>query len=158
MRYFDDLSPGDRFSGGPVTVSEADITTFAQAYDPQPFHLDHTAADSSIFGGLAASGWHTAALSMRMVVDSDARLAAGYVGLGVEDMSWPRPVRPGDTLRIEQQVVDTRLSGKRPGSGIVKVRVETFNQNNELVMRWHANLLVPRAPARSSTTLSSAAE
>lgn len=158
MRYFDDLSPGDRFSGGPVTVTEADITAFAQTYDPQPFHLDHAAAGESIFGGLAASGWHTASLSMRMVVDSDARLAAGYVGLGVEDMSWPRPVRPGDRLRIEQQVVDTRLSSKRPGTGIVKVRVETFNQNDELVMRWHANLLVPRHPARSDAPLSAAAE
>lgn len=158
MRYFDDLSPGDRFRGGPVTISEDAIVAFAQSYDPQPFHLDHGAADESIFRGLAASGWHTAALSMRMVVESDAHLAAGYVGLGVEGMTWPRPVRPGDTLRIEQQVLETRLSSKRPDSGIVKVQVETFNQNDELVMRWQANLLVPRNPARNGTPLSSAAE
>ncbi len=158
MRYFDDLTPGDRFHGGPVTIHEGDIIAFAGAYDPQPFHLDHQAASDSIFQGLAASGWHTAALSMRMVVESNARLAAGYVGLGVENLSWPRPVRPGDTLRIEQRVVDTRLSSKRPDSGIVTVAIETFNQNDEVVMRWQANLLVPRKPAHSEAPLSSAAE
>lgn len=151
MRYFDDLTVGDRFDGGPITVSEQDIFAFARDYDPQPFHLDHAAAADSIFGGLAASGWHTASLSMRMVVNSNAGLASGYVGLGVEDIAWPRPVRPGDRLRIEGTIMDTRRSANRPERGVVRVKVETFNQNDELVMRWHANLLVPSKPFRAET-------
>lgn len=143
MRYLDDLTPGDRFTGGSVTVTEADILAFATAYDPQPFHLDAEAAKGTVFGGLAASGWHTAAITMRLIVDSDARFAGGFVGLGVEELSWPKAVRPGDTLRVEGTVLEIRRSDKRPDRGIARVRAETFNQHDEVVQRWTANLLVP---------------
>ncbi|KAA0683615.1 MaoC family dehydratase [Roseomonas genomospecies 6] len=146
MRYLDDLTPGDRFTGGPVTVTEEDVVAFARQFDPQPFHLDPEAAKDSLFGGLAASGWHTAGLTMRMIVTGDGALAGGFVGMGVEDIRWPKPTRPGDTLRIESEILEVRASAKRPGSGIARVRTTTFNQNGETVQQMTANLLVPRRP------------
>lgn len=147
MRYLDDVQPGDRFTGGPVTVEADEIVAFARAYDPQPFHLDPDAAKDTVFGGLAASGWHTAGLTMRMIVGSDAQLAGGYVGMGVEEVRWPKATRPGDTLRIETEVLDVRPSGKRPDRGILRVRTTTFNQDGDVVQSMVANLLVPRCAA-----------
>jgi len=145
--YLDDLVPGQRFGSGRVTVTAADITAFATAFDPQPFHLDEAAARGSIFRGLAASGWHTAALTMRLLVGSEFRPAGGIIGAGMDELRWPRPVRPGDTLRVEVEVLETRPSRSRPDQGLVKTRTTTFNQRDELVQVLVANLLVPRRPA-----------
>ena len=144
MLYLEDLKPGDRFVGGTVTVTEQDIYAFAGQFDPQPFHLDPEAAKGTLFAGLAASGWHTAALTMRMLVDSPQKLAGGYIGMGVDGMQWPRPVRPGDTLRAESEVLEVRPSAKRPDQGVARVRVVTVNQNGEEVLRWVGNPLVKR--------------
>lgn len=146
MRYLDDLTPGDHFTGGPVTVTEEDIVAFARQFDPQPFHLDPEAAQGSVFGGLAASGWHTAGLTMRMIVTGDGALAGGFVGMGVEDVRWPKPTRPGDVLRIESEILEVRVSAKRPDRGIARVRTTTLNQDGEIVQQMTANLLVPRRP------------
>ncbi|MDI3307836.1 MAG: MaoC family dehydratase [Acetobacteraceae bacterium] len=143
--YLDDLAPGQRFGSGRVTVTAADITAFATAFDPQPFHLDEAAARGSIFRGPAASGWHTAALTMRLLVGSEFRPAGGIIGAGMDELRWPRPVRPGDTLRVE--VLETRPSRSRPDQGLVKTRTTTFNQRDEPVQVLVANLLVPRRPA-----------
>lgn len=145
--YLDDLAPGQRFGSGRVTVTAADITAFATAFDPQPFHLDEAAARGSIFRGLAASGWHTAALTMRLLVGSEFRPAGGIIGAGMDELRWPRPVRPGDTLRVEVEVLETRPSRSRPDQGLVKTRTTTFNQRDEPVQVLVANLLVPRRPA-----------
>ncbi|MCW2236343.1 MaoC family dehydratase [Azospirillum canadense] len=144
MRYLDDLTPGDRFAGGPVTVTAEDIVAYAWQFDPQPFHLDAEAAKDTVFAGLAASGWHTAGLTMRMIVNGEGRLAGGFVGMGVEELRWPKATRPGDTLRIESEVLEVRVSEKRPDRGIARVRTTTFNQDNETVQVMTANLLVPR--------------
>lgn len=149
MRFLDDLSVGDLFTGGPVTVTAESIKAFASSFDPQAFHLDETAAEASLFRGLAASGWHTAAMTMRMIVDGGADLAAGYVGLGIEEMSWPTAVRPGDTLRIESEILAVRPSATNPTRGIVRMRTTTFNQAGAVVQRFTANLLVPRRAAES---------
>lgn len=135
--YLDDLAPGQRFGSGRVTVTAADITAFATAFDPQPFHLDEA----------AASGWHTAALTMRLLVGSEFRPAGGIIGAGMDELRWPRPVRPGDTLRVEVEVLETRPSRSRPDQGLVKTRTTTFNQRDEPVQVLVANLLVPRRPA-----------
>ncbi len=142
MHYFDDLAVGTRFDGGPLTVSAEEIVGFAGRYDPQPFHLDAEAAKSSLFGGLAASGWHTASMTMRMIVDSQT-LAGGFVGVGVDSIAWPLPTRPGDRLRVEGEVLEARLSAKRPDRGIVRMRITTRNQDGEAVQTMIANLLVP---------------
>ncbi|WP_353857646.1 MaoC family dehydratase [Azospirillum formosense] len=147
MRYLDDLTPGDRFTGGPVTVTEEDIVAFARQFDPQPFHLDPEAARDSLFGGLAASGWHTAGLTMRMIVTGDGALAGGFVGMGVEDIRWPKPTRPGDALRIESEILEVRVSAKRADRGIARVRTTTLNQDGAIVQQMTANLLVLRRPA-----------
>ncbi len=148
MLYLDDIKPGDRYhGGGAVTVTEQDIFAFAKLYDPQPFHLDPEAAKGTLFAGLAASGWHTAAMAMRMLVDGEHKFAGGFVGMGIEQLQWPRPVRPGDRLRVETEVLEVRPSLKRPDQGVVRVRLIALNQNDEEVLRWLGNLLVPRRPA-----------
>lgn len=146
MRYLEDFAAGQTFGSGTVTVAEADIKAFAAAFDPQPFHLDDDAARTTLFQGLAASGWHTAALTMRLLVESDFAPAGGVVGAGAEDLRWPRPTRPGDTLRCESEILDARPSAKRPEQGLLKVRTTTLNQRGEAVQILVANLLVPRRP------------
>jgi len=146
MRYLEDLAPGQRFSSGPVTVDEAEIVAFAERYDPQPFHLNHAAAAKSMFGGLAASGWMTAALTMRMQVTGGLDLAWGMIGRNIEQMEWPRPVRPGDVLRAESEVLEVKPSASRPDRGTVRVRTQTLNQNGEVVQSMIGNLVVPRRP------------
>ena len=113
-------------------------------FDPQPFHLDEDAARDTIFGGLAASGWHTAALTMRLLVESEIEPAGGIVGAGFDEFRWPKPVRPGDELRIESEVLEVRPSRSRPNQGLIKVRTTTLNQNNEAVQVQIGNLVVPR--------------
>jgi acyl dehydratase len=145
--YLEDLAPGQVYRSGRRVVTAAEITAFAAAYDPQPFHLDAEAARDTLFGGLAASGWHTAALTMRLQVEGEFRPAGGLIGAGMDELRWPRPVRPGDELRIETEILEVRPSRSRPEQGLVKARTTTFNQKDEPVQVLVANLLVPRQPA-----------
>jgi acyl dehydratase len=145
-RYLDDFAVGQTFGSGRIVVDETRIKTFAAEFDPQPFHLDGEAAQKSFFGGLAASGWHTAALSMRLLVESELKPAGGIIGAGFDEFRWPRPVRPGDELRVESEVLEVRPSKSRPEQGIIKVRTTTFNQNGEAVQIFVGNLVVPRRP------------
>jgi acyl dehydratase len=137
---------GQTFGSGRLKIDEEQITSFASAFDPQPFHLDEEAARASIFRGLAASGWHTAAVTMRLLVESEFRPAGGIIGTGFDEFRWPQPVRPGDELRVESEVLEVRPSGSRPDQGWVKVRATTMNQNGEAVQVIVSNFLVPRRP------------
>ncbi|MFC3531173.1 MaoC family dehydratase [Vogesella facilis] len=136
MLYFEDLTPGLRFHTASVTLSEQDIHAFAHQYDPQYFHTDNARAVGSVFAGLAASGWHTSSLTMRLVVDSDfgRSVAGGLVGMGVDKMRWPRPTRAGDTLQASVEVLSGKRSGSQPDFGVVKLRWVTRNQQQEEVM------------------------
>ena len=146
-RYFEDFTIGLKFSGsGTTTVTAEAIKAFAREFDPQPFHLDEEAARQSFFGGLVASGWHTAAMTMRLLVESDLRPAGGTIGAGGSDLSWPRPVRPGDVLRVEGEVTAVRPSRSRPEIGIVTIRLTTYNQAGEPVQNGSPALVVPRRP------------
>ncbi len=140
--FFDDLAVGTRFESGTTTLDAAAIREFAARYDPQPFHLDDAAARTTLFGGLAASGWHTAAVTMRLLVES-VPIAGGLIGAG-NDISWPRPTRPGDVLRVVTDVVEMTPSASRPDRGRVVMRSETLNQNGEAVQILLARLVVPR--------------
>jgi acyl dehydratase len=146
MQYFEDFAVGQKFASDRLAVSAAEIKEFAASYDPQPFHLDETAAKETSFAGLAASGWHTAALTMRLIVGSEFRPAGGILGFGGE-LIWARPVRPGDELHVECEILETRRSQSRPGQGIVKLRVTTLNQDGEVVQTFTPALLVPLRPA-----------
>jgi acyl dehydratase len=145
-RYLDDFAVGQTFGSGRVRIGEDRIKSFAAEFDPQPFHLDAEAARKSLFGGLAASGWHTAALSMRLLVESEIKPVGGIIGAGFDELRWPRPVRPGDELRVESEVLEVRPSKSRPEQGIIKVRTTTLNQNGEAVQISVGNLVVPRRP------------
>ena len=140
--FFDDLAVGTRFESGTTTLDAAAIREFAAQYDPQPFHLDDAVARTTLFGGLAASGWHTAAVTMRLLVES-VPIAGGLIGAG-NDISWPRPTRPGDVLRVVTDVVEMTPSASRPDRGRVVMRSETLNQNGEVVQILLARLVVPR--------------
>ncbi len=141
--YFEDFHPGLRFvSGRSYKVSAEEIKEFAAKYDPQPFHLDEAAGESSFFKGLAASGWLTAAIVMRLRVES-IKVAGGMIGAGVEEMRWTQAVRPGDSLRTEAEVLGVRHSSSRPNFGIVRSRTTVFNQRDEVVMRTVVNFLAP---------------
>jgi acyl dehydratase len=143
MQYFQDFEPGQKFGSEPRLVDAAEIKAFAAQFDPQPFHLDEDAARNSLFDGLAASGWHTAAMSMRLCVESTFRPAGGIIGGGGE-LTWSKPVRPGDTLRVEIEIVETRASRSRPRQGLVKVQIATLNQHGETVQIFSPTLLVDR--------------
>jgi acyl dehydratase len=150
QRHLEDFAPGDRFAAGSLVVSEADIRSFAAAFDPQPHHLDAIAARATPFRGLAASGWHTAALTMRLLVESGFRPAGGIVGRGVE-ITWLRPVRPGERLTLEIEVLDATPDRLRPGQGTLHLRVQTLNGDGKPVQDMRARLLVPqRAGAAGS--------
>jgi acyl dehydratase len=142
--YLDDLSVGQTFQSASRTIGADEITRFAAEYDPQPFHLDQAAAARTLFGGLAASGWHTAAITMRMIVES-VNLAGGVVGAG-GTLTWPRPTRPGDTLQVTTTVLELVPSRSKPDRGIVKLGVETRNHNGEVVQDMTATLIVHRRP------------
>src|SRR5437868_5350228 len=147
MRYLEDFAPGQKYGGHTrLSVSAERIKSFAAEFDPQPFHLDDAAARASIFRGLAASGWHTAAMTMRLLVESDLQPAGGIVGAGFDEFRWPLPVRPGDELRVEVEVLDVRASKSRPDLGVIKVRTTTLNQNGQAVQVSVGNLMVPRRP------------
>ena len=143
LLYLEDLAPGQRFKGGaPVRVEDERVRTFAAEFDPQPFHLHDGAAASSIFRGLTASGWHTAAVTMRLLVASEFKPAGGIVGAGFDELRWPLPVRPGDELRIECEVLDVRPSKSRPEQGLVRLRTTTLNQNDKPVQISVGTLVV----------------
>ena len=135
LRYFDDYLPGATYDCGSVSVSEDEIVSFARQFDPQPFHVDPGAAARGPFGGLIASGWHTAALVMRQLVDHYLPEEASLGSPGLDEMRWPDPVRPGDTLRVRASVVDTRRSLSKPDRGIIKTAIEAVNQDGGTVMR-----------------------
>jgi acyl dehydratase len=147
MLYFEDLAIGQRFRSPALCVTAGAIKAFAGEFDPQPFHLDEDAARGSIFEGLAASGWHTAALTMRLCVASDFNPAGGIIGVGGE-LTWLKPVRPDDELRVEIEIVETRESRSRPRQGIVKLRITTFNQRSEAVQSFAPTLFVDRRPGQ----------
>jgi acyl dehydratase len=144
--YLDDLTIGQVFSSRAFKLDAASIKSFAAAFDPQPFHLDDEAAEATIFNGLAASGWHTAAITMRLLVECAGKLAGGLIGAGAE-IAWPAPARPGDTLDLRAEVVAIDPSRSKPDRGIVTLRSETLNQNGQAVQRMTAKLLVFRRPA-----------
>ena len=144
--YLEDFAVGQTFGSGRLRIEEERIRSFAAEFDPQPFHLDAAAARHTIFHGLAASGWHTAAVTMRLLVGSQLRPAGGIVGAGFDELSWPQPVRPGDELHLESKVLEVRPSNSRPDLGSIKVRTTTLNQDGEIVQISIGNLLVLRRP------------
>src|SRR5690242_284369 len=148
-RFLEDFAVGQTFYSGRVRIDKERIRTFGAEFDPQPFHLDEECARDTIFRGLAASGWHTAALTMRLLVESELRPAGGIVGAGFDELRWPRPVRPGDELHVESEILEVRPSKSNPVQGLIKVRTTTFNQNNEAVQVSVGNLVVQRRPDQS---------
>jgi acyl dehydratase len=147
--YLEDLHVGQRFTSGTHALDEDQVIAFASQFDPQPFHLDAAAAGAMFFGGLVASGWHTAAITMRLLVLGGVPVARGLIGVGAE-LSWPRPTRPGDVLRVDCEVVEISPSRSRPDRGMVKVRSETRNQRDEVVQVLEARMMVPRRPSDDS--------
>src|SRR6266404_9977749 len=147
-RYFDDLKVGDRFRSEPLHVEEKELIEFAHKFDPQMFHLDRKSAERTIFKGLIASGWHTAAMTMRLFVQT-LNFAEGAIGLGVDELRWPIAVRPGDVLAVETEILDLRPSRSKPGYGIIRLRNVTTNQGGEIVQTMLARAMVPR---RTQTT------
>ena len=148
--YFDDLQVGQRFTSGEHLVDEAQIKAFAEQFDPQPFHLDAEAAKSSLFEGLVASGWHTAAITMRLMVKSGLPIAGGLIGAGSE-IAWPRPTRPGSVLHVESEIMELKPSKSRPDRGMATVRNETRDQNGAIVQVMTARMVVPRRPSNFPT-------
>jgi acyl dehydratase len=144
--YLEDLQPGQKFTSHAEEITEAAIKEFAEKFDPQPFHLDHEAAKASLFGGLAASGWHTAAFTMRLNVTGGPKLAGGIIGGGGE-INWPTPTRPGDVLHVEYEVLGVTPSRSRPERGTILLRTETKNQHGTVVQTTTVRLVVPRRPA-----------
>jgi acyl dehydratase len=153
--FFEDYLVGQVFKpSGRVRVTKEDIIAFAKQFDPQPFHLDEDAGRKSIFGNLVASGWHTAALTMRLIA-TENRSAGGSVGLGFDALRWPIPVRPGDELRIESEVLEVRPSKSRPDRGLIKIRTRTFKQTGEVVQEVVGTAMVPRRSAGGYQTAAS---
>ena len=143
-RYLEDFAVGQKFVSGRLLIEAERILAFAAEFDPQPFHLDETAARQSFFGELTASGWYTAAVTMRLLTETGLKPAGGYVGAGADGFRWPRPVRPGDELRVEGEVVEVRPSASRPDRGWVKVQMNTLNQDDETTLTYIVSMIVPR--------------
>ncbi len=150
--YLDDLKVGQRFVSPSHALDESQIKAFATQFDPQPFHLDDEAAKSTLFGGLVASGWHTAAITMKLLVAGGAPVTGVVVGAGGE-LTWPRPTRPGDILHVESEIMDIRPSRSRPERGMVTLRSETRNQRGETVQIMTAKLVVPRRSAQAEAAV-----
>ncbi|HUE62198.1 MAG TPA: MaoC family dehydratase [Chthoniobacterales bacterium] len=146
-RSFEDLKAGDRFKSETYAVSEEQLISFAREFDPQPFHLDAAVADQTMFKGLIASGWHTAAITMRLFVQT-LNFAEGAIGLGVDELRWPNAVRPGDRLQVETEIIDLRVSRSKPGHGVVRLRNVTTNQRGEVVQTMMASALVSRRSSK----------
>src|SRR5712664_680292 len=141
--YFDDMKVGDRFKSEPLNVTEKQVIEFAHKFDPQMFHLNRKAAERTLFKGLIASGWHTAAITMRLFVQT-LNFAEGAIGLGVDELRWPNAVRPGDRLQVETEIVALRVSRSKPSHGVVRIRNVTTNQRGEVVQTMFASALVLR--------------
>ena len=139
--YLEDIAVGQQFTSSKHQVSADEIKRFARQFDPQPFHLDEASAQGTFFGGLAASGWHTAAITMRLLVDSGMPLAGGIIGAGGE-ITWPKPTRPGDVLHVASEVVAVTPSRSRPERGMIQVRSQTVNQDGEVVQLLLSKLIV----------------
>jgi acyl dehydratase len=148
--YLDDLTVGQRFVSGTHTMDAAEMQHFAAEFDPQPFHLDDAVARGTLFGGLVASGWHTAATTMRLIVAGGLPLAGGIIGTGGE-LLWTRPVRPGDTLRVECEVLAITPSRSKPDRGTVTVRCVTLNQDDQMVQSFTPKLVVLRRVEGTAT-------
>jgi acyl dehydratase len=146
-RYLEDFTAGQTFGSGPLRIDKDRIKVFATEFDPQPFHIDEDTARDTPFGGLAASGWHTAALTMRLLVESELKPAGGIIGAGLDELRWPRPVRPGDELHVQGEILEVRPSKSRPQQGLIKVKATTLNQNGDAVQVFIGNVIVPRRPA-----------
>lgn len=146
--YLEDLAVGQSFSNGPVELTAEAIKAFAAQFDPQPFHLDEAAAEASLFGRLAASGWHTAALTMRLLVTGGPRVGWGYIGAGGE-LTWPRPAYVGDQLTLHAEILEITPSRSKPDRGMARVHMVTKNQHGQVVQDMTARVLVPRRPAAS---------
>jgi acyl dehydratase len=150
--WFEDVQVGMMVRSGEVEVDESRVKSFAAEFDPQPFHFDEEAARTSPFGGLVASGWHVAAMTMKLLVASEFRIAGGLIGVGVEEIQWPTAVRPGDVLHVEGEVVDKRPSQSGRPRGMVMIRVTTLNQDGTIVQKMVAKALVPRRPAAGESS------
>lgn len=146
-RFLEDYKPGQVYASGVARVEMDRMQSFASEFDPQPFHLSDQGAQGTIFGNLAASGWYTAALTMRLLVEGELQPAGGVVGLGFEEFRWPAPVRAGDELRVSSEILEVRPSKSRPEQGLIKVRTTTTNQAGEAVQVTVGSLLVPRRPS-----------
>ena len=142
-RAFEDFPAGSRLVSSRHSITQDAITAFGREFDPQIFHLDSEAATQTIFRGLAASGWHTAAVSMRLFVDT-MNVAGGIIGMGVDELKWPAAVRPADELHLEIEILEARISKSRPGYGIIRLRNVTKNQRGEIVQSFLANAMLPR--------------
>jgi acyl dehydratase len=142
--YYEDGVIGQKFSAGPLTVTEDDIIRYAKEFDPQFFHTDPVAAKSSLFGGLVASGWHTASVMMRLIVKSTPPMDGGVIGRSVEKMNWVKPVRPGDALSYEAEILETSVSASQPDRGIFKMHGRVTNQNGDTVLEATSVVFVPR--------------
>jgi acyl dehydratase len=143
-RYLEDYRAGQTYGSGVVRVDIDRMKSFASEFDPQPFHLDDDGAKGTIFAGLAASGWYTAAITMKLLVEGDLKPAGGVVGLGFEEFRWPKPVRAGDELRVQSEILEVRPSKSRPDWGLIKVRNTTTTQSGDAVQVAVGNLMVPR--------------
>ena len=144
--YLDDFAPGQIYTARPIPISADAIKAYARQFDPQPFHTDEALARATFFRGLAASGWHTASLTMSLVVQA-LPIAGGVIGGGVDELRWPTPLRPGDELRLEGEIMEVRPSRTKPGQGLMRVRTTTLNREGQAVQTMIANLVVPRRPA-----------
>lgn len=147
IHYLEDFRVGQTWRSATVDVGTEDILAFAARFDPQPFHLDPEAAKDTLFQGLAASGWHTAALTMRLLVGCGMNPAGGLVGAGVDELRWPLPVRPGDSLRVEVEILEIRPSRSKPDRGILRVAMRTLNQHDQLVQSGIASVVATARPA-----------
>lgn len=146
LLYLEDLAPGQTFVSGSDVMTEAEILEFARRYDPQPFHLDHEAAKATIFGGLAASGWHTAAFTMRLNVTTGPKFAGGIIGGGGE-LTWPAPTRPGDVLHVAYEILEVTPSRSKPDRGMIVLQMQTVNQDGKILQVAKMKLVIPRRPA-----------
>ncbi len=144
--YLEDLHVGQRFSSGTHEMTEDRIKAFAAEFDPQPFHLDDVAARATVFGGLSASGWHTAAVAMRLLVTGGLPLGNGIIGLG-GDLAWPKPTRPGDVLRVESEILEILPSRSKPNQAVVKIKSTTVNQLGDIVHMFTSKVLVFKRPS-----------
>lgn len=153
LLYFEDFKVGMKFSSNSIQISAEQIIKFAEVYDPQPFHTDPERAVDTFFNGLAASGWHTAALTMQLLTDGTLPICWGIVGAGADELRWPNPLRPGDSIHLECEVIEFRLLKTRDGMGIVRVQVNTINQNNEPVQTLIPKMLVPTRASQSGNVV-----